>query len=486
MAARHALALLVLLAAGAAHAQLERPSGGAARPAPAGLVALSLQHPAAGAQKQPAGGPPQQQQQQQQQQQPAAGAPEPRPAAGGAAAGGGGADKAFKLGCLAPLSGEFAPVGQAIKAAIEMAIDQAAKRAPGVQITLMCEDDKCNEVAAFHAARKLARAGVNAIVGAGCSGASLSAMAVANKFKVPIVSPSSTSTALSVPGNYFFRTVPSDNHQGHFAAAQLLAAGANRTLVIHSDDSYGQSLAMHFTAAYTRDGGEAAPLPLERLQAAAAAAAAAGRGGGMKRALQEVLGRLDASGVYIAVANATAGADVLKALAAADLPRRPSVFVSDSLITPATPLLAGKKSAAGVRGADLWHSPEFEAEFKDYVRSRGGDAPYTGFAATAYDATIALLDAFRRAAPPRGGPELLEQLKHVKFFGKSGLISFDEYGDLKYDPETGYTVGVFGPDGALTQERPGAAPAPQERPGAAAAAATIAAAAAAAAARGQG
>lgn len=33
-------------------------------------------------------------------------------------------------------------------------------------------------------------------------------------------------------------------------------------------------------------------------------------------------------------------------------------------MTPATPLLAGKEAAAGVRGADLWYTPEFESEFK--------------------------------------------------------------------------------------------------------------------------
>lgn len=79
--------------------------------------------------------------------------------------------------------------------------------------------------------------------------------------------------------------------------------------------------------------------------------------------------------------------------------------------------------------------------------------PYSGFAATAYDAATALMDAFRRAAPPRGGPEVLKQLKDVKFSGKSGLISFDEYGDLRYDPATGYTVGAFDRVGNLKQER---------------------------------
>jgi hypothetical protein len=83
----------------------------------------------------------------------------------------------------------------------------------------------------------------------------------------------------------------------------MIAAGVKRALVIHSDDSYGQSLSVHFVAAATRDGVEVVPLPLSRVEAAAALG-----GGGMKELLQEAITQLDASGVYVAVSNATAGA----------------------------------------------------------------------------------------------------------------------------------------------------------------------------------
>jgi ABC-type branched-subunit amino acid transport system substrate-binding protein len=45
------------------------------------------------------------------------------------------------------------------------------------------------------------------MIGDICSAASLAALSVANKFQVPLVSPASTSTALSSAGDYFFRRV---------------------------------------------------------------------------------------------------------------------------------------------------------------------------------------------------------------------------------------------------------------------------------------
>jgi hypothetical protein len=61
--------------------------------------------------------------------------------------------------------------------------------------------------------------------------------------------------------------------------------------------------------------------------------------------------------------------------------------------------------------------------------NKGRNTTFVGKAAAAYDATVALLDAYRRAAPPKLGPDVLKELFNVKFQGKSGLISFDDAGE---------------------------------------------------------
>ena len=114
--------------------------------------------------------------------------------------------KVLRIGCLLPFSGSKANTGLAARIGIEMAVkDLAPGRLPGVGVDLACEDSQCVDVHAAKGAARLARANAKFIVGDICSGASVAAASVATRFQVPMVSPASTSSALSVPGDYFFR-----------------------------------------------------------------------------------------------------------------------------------------------------------------------------------------------------------------------------------------------------------------------------------------
>lgn len=59
------------------------------------------------------------------------------------------------------------------------------------------------------------------------------------------------------------RTVPSDRYQGQYAAQKLIEQGVKKVVVAYSDGSYGQGLAFSFIAAFTKDGGQAFPVPME-------------------------------------------------------------------------------------------------------------------------------------------------------------------------------------------------------------------------------
>lgn len=56
--------------------------------------------------------------------------------------------------------------------------------------------------------------------------------------------------------------MPSDKYQGQFAARQMLDKGLRRVVVAFSDGAYGQSLSFAFTAAFTKGGGAAYPVPV--------------------------------------------------------------------------------------------------------------------------------------------------------------------------------------------------------------------------------
>lgn len=338
------------------------------------------------------------------------------------------------------MTGEKAEAGQAVKAAIQMAIQQQAQqRLKGYNVTLVCEDTKCSDVSALWAARRLALRGVDAIIGDLCSEASLGALGVANKYRIPIISPGSTSPALSIKGNYFFRTVPSDNWQGQFAAQQMKGWGVNKTVVVYTDENYGESLAYNFVAAFSRSGGEVAPVAVRP-------------GSSHGAAIKDVLAQIKksgATGLFIATGNLTLGAEIIKAVRASA--PKIKIYTGDSLMYPTVASKAGgAAAAAGVRGTVMWATPEFQAEFKRQATDIV-DVPVTfvGKAANAYDAAVALMDASRRAQEPKGGPQIRSALFNVKFTGKSGAVAFDELGDLVYDPATAYSVAEFGKDGAV-------------------------------------
>jgi hypothetical protein len=136
----------------------------------------------------------------------------------------------------------------------------------------------------------------------------------------------------------------------------------------------------------------------------------------------------------------------------------------------ATPIFAqevGPELAAGIKAVDQWFAPTWPSEFADYVQSKGlaGKVEFTPKTASAYDAAIAILDAYRRAPAPKTGPQLRDELRAVKFAGKGGPVAFDDSGDLAYPPDAADTyVSLIGfqPDGSLKI----AATAPPQQPAA--------------------
>ena len=106
-------------------------------------------------------------------------------------------------------------------------------------------DSGCDGTMAGTAAQSLVDAGVVAVAGAACSGASMGANAVLSAAGIPMVSYASTSPALSDSTAYphFYRIVPSDALQGQAAADMIAASGVSNTAVVHMTNSYGAGLA---------------------------------------------------------------------------------------------------------------------------------------------------------------------------------------------------------------------------------------------------
>ena len=106
-------------------------------------------------------------------------------------------------------------------------------------------DSGCDGTMAQAAAQSLIDAGVVAVAGAACSGASMGANAVLSAAGIPMISYASTSPALESDTDYphFYRIVPSDALQGQAAADMIAASGVSNTAIIHMTNSYGAGLA---------------------------------------------------------------------------------------------------------------------------------------------------------------------------------------------------------------------------------------------------
>jgi len=151
-----------------------------------------------------------------------------------------------RLGGLFPHAvgkyGRFAAFVMAIQE-----INSSPELLRGVTLRFAVRDSACDPVYAQYGAHQLAQSsfsgnGVDAVIGAACSSASMAAADNLELAHIPLVSPSSTSAALSngAAYPYFARTAPSDAWQS-FALADLVEhlLGVQRVATVNSEDSYG-------------------------------------------------------------------------------------------------------------------------------------------------------------------------------------------------------------------------------------------------------
>ncbi|KAF6254600.1 periplasmic binding protein-like I [Scenedesmus sp. NREL 46B-D3] len=279
------------------------------------------------------------------------------------------------------------------------------------------------------------------VIGEVCSGASVAAAGVADSRRVPLVSPASTSPSLS-RADYFLRTVPSDRYQGVAAASLVYRQGGRNVGLVYDDSVYGYGLAFNFIAGFTSAGGSVPVVYTFKPDKGNATAA-------VDKLLEgKASQRNPVDAVFIATNDLVFVADFLKAAAAArlDLPlyggdSLADVTVSNSVTnTPAAALLPRLTVTAPNPGQE-----GFRQRFDAFD---GGETPFNGFAATAYDAMAAMLRALGAAGAPYAGESVLQQLLRQKFQGVSGPIEFDANGDLK-PSSTAYAYLGFTPQGAL-------------------------------------
>ena len=349
----------------------------------------------------------------------------------------------FLGGFTGPIESLTPPIADAAKLAATQINDQGGIN--GEKVEIVSGDTTCADAtAAANAADRLINVEkVSAVVGALCSGATISG---ANNAGIPggavMISPASTSPALTTleDNDLVFRTAPSDAYQGEVLARVIKAAGVNEIAITYVNNDYGKGFADALDAAFTGDGGTVA-------------AKNAHEDG--KADYRAELGALSSSGatalVVLAYADGSGQTIIRQALESGDF----TVFIGgDGMVSDTLPANAGGSIDGMIATRPGTPDIPGAAIYADLAKAAGMD-PAATFAAQAYDAAFILALAMqKKGSSDREGMsaavrevasapgevilpgewdkavKLLAEGKDINYEGASGSQEFDANGDV--------------------------------------------------------
>lgn len=168
-------------------------------------------------------------------------------------------DRAWKVGLVAPLSGEKMVFGRSLREGVELAVETINQNGGvnGRPLALVVADSVAASGGIVSAVKTLEEAGVLAIVGDVTSDATLEAAAAANALGVPLVVPAATRQDLTSIGPEVFRVCYADPFPARVMSTFSLSIGATRAAVLSDPSSpYSAELAAEFTKDFEARGGK--------------------------------------------------------------------------------------------------------------------------------------------------------------------------------------------------------------------------------------
>lgn len=152
---------------------------------------------------------------------------------------------AVQVGAIEILSGPNAAYGVAIRAGLELALDEINQKGVlgGRKIQLTVEDSAANKDQAINAARKLiGRDKVVALIGPTLSNEMFAVGPVANERKIPIIGTSTTANGITDIGPFVFRTSLPESDVIPVTLAAAKARGVKTIALMYAnDDAFSKS-----------------------------------------------------------------------------------------------------------------------------------------------------------------------------------------------------------------------------------------------------
>lgn len=325
----------------------------------------------------------------------------------------------IKIGVAGAHSGDLASYGlpsvNAAKLVVEMY--NAKGGVLGRQIELVIEDDQCKEEVASNTAAKLVGAGVVAVIGHICSGATEAALSIYKDSEIAVISPSSTKTALTLGGAYpnYFRTIAHDDAQGLLAGTFVAETlKLKKVAVLHDKGAYGKGFAEACMAVLKDKGVEVvlfegitvgAPDYSAVINKVANSGAEGVIWGGYHPEASKLVTQMKSKGMNIP-------------------------FVSDDGVKDNTFIEVAKANAEGVYATgpqDTSTNPMAVKANADHVKAYGEEPG--AFFLNAYAGTIAILNAIEKAGSTDYA-KVVAALKSNYVETPLGKISFDAKGDV--------------------------------------------------------
>jgi len=295
----------------------------------------------------------------------------------------------IKVGEFASLTGKEAAFGQASHKGTVLAIEEinAAGGVLGRQLELVTEDNQSKPGESGTIVTKLiTREKVVAILGEVASSRSIEAAIVAQRYRIPLISPSSTNPKVTEIGDYIFRVCFIDPFQGTALAkfAQTHLKAQRVAIVTSVSSAYSVGLAKYFREQFVAAGGQ---VVLEQKYS---------EGDKDFKAQLTAIKAASPDAIFVPGYYTEAA---LMCKQARELGLNQPIFGGDGWEAPELVAIGGK----AVEGTyySTHYSPEIPSEavqsfVKRYKARWNGETP-DAMAALGYDSAAVLVDAIRRA-----------------------------------------------------------------------------------------
>lgn len=335
-------------------------------------------------------------------------------------------EKEIKIAVAVPLTGDIAGLGQGIRRASVLAVEEAVKagRFAGTKVTLVEFDDRSDPKEAVNVANRITSdSSIVGVVGHFNSGCSIPAGAIYAQAGLPMVSPAASNPELTrqqLSPNWgrprtIFRVIPTDDVQGVAGAEYVVKTlGQKRVAVIHDKTAYGQGIAEEFQKKLLELGGTV--LSFDGIQV-------------QDKDFKALLTRVKAQNPEVLYFGGIYNEGGLLVRQARELGLKALFMAGEANYDQEFLRIAGS-AAEGASVTFLGKPPELldsARQFIEKYRIRWPQDDVKAYDHYAYEITNMLLDAVEKVGTDRA--KIVEHLRAMHYSGILGETSFDEKGD---------------------------------------------------------